>query len=167
MSAFEGDLFEPSSFSQVELDAYTSDYRVSGTISTHFGRVADILNQVSATHLALVHASISEYDDPANTTSAEHVHVPIEEILFCVAATDGGARPDMRVAKRPVSAQIGVPPFRLTGKIHVTVGSRPVDGLLNAVDRCMAMTEVTVRCARYPKRARTGAALAAQRRRAL
>ena len=104
MSAFEGDLFEPSSFSQVELDAYTTDYRVSGTISTRFGRVADILNQVSATHLALVHASISEYDDPANTTSAEHVHVPIEEILFCVAATDGGARPDMRVATSPSAA---------------------------------------------------------------
>ncbi|TME33118.1 MAG: hypothetical protein E6I62_04605 [Chloroflexi bacterium] len=166
MSAFGGDIFEPASFSQVELDVYTTDYRVSGTVSTRFGRVSDILNQLSSSHIPLVRATISEYDDPSSTLAAEHVHVPVEEILFCVASTEGEARPDMRIAKRPVKAQIAVPPFRFTGTAHVTVGSRPVDGLLNAADRFMAMTDVTVGCARYPELARTAKALAVQRRRA-
>jgi len=166
MSAFGDDIFEPGSFSQVQLDVYTTDFRVSGTLSTRFGRVADILNQVSATYIPLVHATISEYDDQAATLAAEHVHVSVDEILFCVASTDGEARPDMRIAKRAVKAQIAVPPFQFTGNVHVTVGSRPVDGLLNAVDRFMAMTDVTVACARHPELGRTANALAVQRRRA-
>ncbi len=166
MSAFGEDIFEAGSVSQVELDVYTSGYRVSGTVGTRFSRVADILNQLSATHLPMVRATISEYDDPGATLSAEHVHVAIDEILFCVAATDGEARPEMRIAKRAVKAQIAVPPFRFTGSVHVPVGSRPVDGLLNAADRFMAMTDVTVACARHPELGRTATALAVQRRRA-
>lgn len=166
MSAFGDDIFEPGSFSQVPLDVYTTDFRVSGTVSTRFGRVADILNQLSATHIPLVHATISEYDDPAATLAAEHVHVSVDEILFCVASTDGEARPDMRIAKRAVKAQLAVPPFRFTGNVHVTMGSRPVDGLLNAVDRFLAMTDVTVACARHPELGRTANAIAVQRRRA-
>jgi hypothetical protein len=38
--------------------------------------------------------------------------------------------------------------------------------LLNAVDRFVAMTDVTVACARYPELGRTANALAVQRRRA-
>lgn len=166
MSAFRDDIFEPGSFSQVQLDVYTAEIRVSGTVSTRFSRVADILNQLNATHIPLARATISEYDDSAGTLAAEHVHVSIDEILFSVASIDGGARPEMRIAKRAVKAQIAVPPFRFTGNVHVTVGSRPVDGLFNAVDRFMAMTDVTVTCARYPELGRTANALAVQRRRA-
>lgn len=166
MSAFGGDIFEPGSLSQVELDAYTADFRVTGTVGTRFTRVADILNQLSSTHIPLVRATISEYDDPAATLSAEHVHVAVDEILFCVASTDGEARPEMKITKRAVKAQIAVPPFRFTGNVHVTVGSRPVDGLLNAVDRFMAMTDVTVVCARHPELGRSANAIAVQRRRA-
>src|SRR5207245_11056243 len=92
MSAFGDDIFAPGSVSQVELDVYTTDYRVSGTTSTRFGRVADILNQASASHIPLVRATISEYDDPASTLAAEHVHVPIEEILSFLASAAGRAR---------------------------------------------------------------------------
>jgi len=166
MSAFGSDIFEPASITQVALDLYTTDYRISGTVSTRFNRVADILNQVTLTHIPLVHATISEYDNPTGTLAAEHVHVPVAEVLFCVASTDGGARPEMRVAKRPIKAQIAVPPFRLTGNVHVTQGSRPVDGLLNATDQFMAMTDAAVACARYPELDRTASALAVQRRRA-
>jgi len=166
MSAFGTDIFEPASITQVALDLYTTDYRVSGTVSTRFTRVADILNQVTLTHIPLVHAMISEYDNPTGTLAAEHVHVAVAEVLFCVASTDGGARPEMRVAKRPIKAEIAVPPFRLTGNVHVTQGSRPVDGLLNAADQFMAMTDATVACARYPELAREASALAVQRRRA-
>jgi hypothetical protein len=166
MSAFGDDIFEPGSVSQVELDVYTSDYRVSGTVATRFSRVTDILNQHSSSHIPLVRATISEYDDAKATVSAEHVHVAVDEILFCVTSTDGEARPEMRIAKRAVKAQIAVPPFRFRGNVHVTVGSRPVDGLLNAADRFMAMTDVAVACARHPELARSANAMAVQRRRA-
>ena len=34
MSAFGSDIFEPASITQVALDLYTTDYRISGTVST-------------------------------------------------------------------------------------------------------------------------------------
>ena len=50
----------------------------------------------------------------------------------------------MRIPKRSVRAQIGLPPFRLTGMVHVPTGSRPADGVLNASDRFLTMTEATI-----------------------
>ncbi len=61
-------------------------------------------------------------------------------------------------------AQLGLPPFRLTGSVHVPQGSRPVDGLLNASERFLPMTEATVSSGAHPELARAAAALAVQRR---
>jgi hypothetical protein len=72
----------------------------------------------------------------------------------------------MRIPKRPIRAQIGIPPFRVTGAVHVPQGSRPVDGLLNAGDRFLPMTEVTIACGAHPELGRTAAAVAFQRVRA-
>lgn len=158
------DPFAPSPVRAVEVDVYTAAYRVSGQTATRFGRVADIVNQVTSTHLIVEHATVSEYADPAATLGAHQVLVTLDEILFVVAAeSDGAARPEMRIPKRPVRAQVALPPFRLTGAVHVPPGSRPVDGLLNAGDRFLPMTEVTVACGAHPDLGRTATAVAIQR----
>jgi len=170
MSAFATDPsatdpFAPSPFRAVAIDVYTAAYRVSGETSTRFGRVADIVNQVTSTHLIVEHATVSEYADPAATTGALQVLVTLDEILFVVAGAEPAeARPEMRIPKRPVQAQIALPPFRLTGAVHVAPGSRPVDGLLNVSERFLAMTEVAVACGAHPELSRTAPAAALQRK---
>jgi hypothetical protein len=166
MSAFAADdPFAPSPVRPASVEVYTAAYRVSGLTNTRFARVADILNQVTSTHLIVEQATVSEYADPNATLGAQQVLVNIDEILFMVAKeADGGARPEMRIPKRAVRAQLGVAPFRLTGAVHVPQGSRPVDGLLNAGERFLAMTEVTVSCGAHPELARTADAAAVQRR---
>jgi hypothetical protein len=166
MNAFAADdPFAPSPVHAARVDVYTAAYRVSGSTATRFARVADILNQVSSTHLIVEQATVSEYADPTATLGAQQVLVNVDEILFMVATeVDGGARPEMRIPKRPVRAQLGVPPFRLTGAVHVPQGSRPVDGILNAGERFLAMTEVTVSCGAHPELGRTADAAAIQRR---
>lgn len=163
MDAFAADPFS-SGIIQVNLDLYTAAYRVSGTMATRFSRVADILNQVTSTHLLVEQATVSEFADPKATLGARQVHVALDEVLLCVAATEGTPRPEMRITKRTVKAQIGIPPFRVTGTIHVPQGSRPVDGLLNAADRFVTMTEATIRSASYPEVERPVDAVAVQRR---
>jgi hypothetical protein len=164
MSAFAADPFSGPTMAQVQLDLYTTDYRVSGTVATRFNRVADVLNLAGGSHLMLDHATVSEYDDPTATLGAQQVFVALDEVLFTIAATEGEARPEMRIPKRPVKAQIGIPPFRLTGSVHVAQGSRPADGLLSATDRFLAMTEVTISCAPHPELGRSAPAVAVQRR---
>jgi hypothetical protein len=166
--SFAGDPFAPSPVGSVALDVYTDAYRVSGKVATRFSRVADIVNQATSTHLILEEATISEYADPTATVSAQQALVNLEEALLVIVAEsgEGGSRADMRIPKRPIRAQIGIPPFRITGAVHVPQGSRPVDGLLNAGDHFLPMTEVTIACGAHPELGRTAAAVAFQRVRA-
>jgi hypothetical protein len=159
------DPFAPSPTRSVAVDVYTASYRVSGQMATRFGRVADIVNQYTASHLVIEQATVSEYADPAATLGALQVLVTLDEVLFMIAAEmEGAARPEMRIPKRPVRAQLALPPFRLTGMVHVPQGSRPMDGLLNVGDRFLAMTEVTVVSGAHPELGRTAQAIAVQRR---
>lgn len=167
MNAFAADPFAVSATRSVAVDIYTSAYRISGQTVTRFVRVADIVNQIASTHLVIEQATMSEYADATATISAQQVLVTVDEILFVHAAeTDGVARPEMRIQKRAVRAQIGLPPFYLTGSVHVPQGSRPADGLLNVGERFLPMTEVTISSGVYPELGRTAAAVAIQRQRA-
>ncbi|HEX6127488.1 MAG TPA: hypothetical protein VF071_00545, partial [Candidatus Limnocylindria bacterium] len=127
--------------------------------------VADIVNQHTSSHLVIEQATVSEFADPTATLGALQVLVTLDEVLFViVGSTEPAARPDMRIPKRAVRAQFSLPPFRLTGAVHVPEGSRPMDGILNAGDRFMAMTEVTVVSGAHPELGRTAEAVAIQRR---
>jgi hypothetical protein len=159
------DPFAPSPVRSVPVDVYTANYRVSGQMATRFSRVADILNQQTSSHLVIEQATVSEYADPSATLGALQILVTLDDVLFVMAgSTDPGARPDMRIPKRAIRAQLALPPFRLTGMVHVPQGSRPMDGILNASDRFMAMTEVTVVSGAHPELGRTAEAVALQRR---
>jgi len=167
MADYQVDPFAPSPVRSVAIDVYTAAYRVSGQLATRFSRVADIVNQVTASHLAIEQATVSEYADPTATIGALQVLVTLDDVLFVIAGeTDAGTRPEMRIPKRAVRAQFALPPFRLTGNVHVPQGSRPMDGILNASDRFMAMTEVTVVSGAHPELGRTAKAIAMQRRQA-
>jgi hypothetical protein len=164
-SGVGSDAYGPSPPHAVPVDVYTASYRVSGQTITRFGRVADIVNQNTSTHLVVEHATVSEHADPTATIGALQVLVTLDEILFVVAEeVSAEARPEMRIPKRPVRAQVGLPPFRLTGAVHVSPGSRPIDGILNSTDRFLAMTEVTVASGPHPELGRTAPAAAIQRR---
>ncbi|MEO5986764.1 MAG: hypothetical protein ABIW50_08340 [Candidatus Limnocylindria bacterium] len=153
--------------STVEVDLLTDAYRVSGTVLTRFERVTDILNQLTGSHLTVAHATISEHADPAATQAAPSVMVDIGTILvFAAHGLAASASSEMRVPKRPVRAQLALPPVRCTGTIHVANGSRPVDGLLNLTDRFLAMTDVTVESGAYPQLARSADVIAIARGRA-
>lgn len=165
MNPFETDPFAPSPVKSLPVDVYTAAYRVSGEMATRFTRVGDIVNQLTSSHLVIDHATISEFADPTATLGAQQAFVRLDEVLFMVAGeTEGSARPEMRIPKRAVRAQLALPPFRITGSVHVPQGSRPIDGLLNVGDRFLVMTQVTVVSGAHPEQGRTAEAVAIQHR---
>lgn len=165
MSAFGIDGFVAPR--EVAVDVYTDTYRISGTVRTPFSRVAEILNQLPAGHLPIERATLSEHADESSPISAPSALIALDEILVMVAPhLEGEGRSDMRIEKRPVRALLAIPPFRVTGMVHVPIGSRPVDGLLNAHDRFLPMTEVTMTSVRYPQLDRSAVAVAMRRDRA-
>ncbi len=169
MSAFESGTFGGGGIGDarsIAIDAYTAAYRISGSIETRFSRVTEILNQQSGGHLTVMRATVSEHADPTATLAAPSALVAVEEILVMVAADLSGSSGEMRIPKRPVRAQLAIPPFRITGTIHVPMGSRPVDGLLLGTDQFMAMTDATIVSGTHPELERTAPVLALRRGRA-
>lgn len=149
------------------VDVYTADYRVSGTIETRFSRVADILNQMTGGYLPVAQATLSEHGDSTGTLAAQSAMVSVDDILLMVApALATETHSEMRIPKRPVKAQLAIPPLRVTGTIHVAMGTRPVDGLLHVPERFVPMTDVTVTSSRYPELGRSAAVVALRRDRA-
>jgi hypothetical protein len=151
----------------VEVDVLTDAYRISGTVQTRFNRVTDILNQQPGAFLIVNHATVSEHADPAATVGSPSAMVAVSSILVTAApGLIGESGGEMRIPKRPVRLQLAIPPFRVTGIFHVPQGSRPVDGLLNASDRFVAMTDVTISSGAHPELERTADVVAVCRDRA-
>ena len=114
----------------MSVDVYTAAYRISGTIETRFSRITEILNQLTGAHLTVERATISEYADPSATLAAPSALVAgRRDPVHGGGRADRSAHGEMRVPKRPVRAQLAIPPFRITGTVHIPMGSRPVDGL--------------------------------------
>lgn len=152
---------------RVEVDLLTDAYRISGSVMTPFARMTDIMNQLSGTHLTVEDATIVEHAAPSGAQAAPSASVDAASILVLAApGLTGEARTDMRIPRRTVRASLALPPIRVTGTIHVPIGSRPIDGLLNVADRFMAMTDVTITSVVYPRLAATVAAVAIGRLRA-
>ena len=161
------DEFGSYTLREVEVDLLTDAYRVSGTVRTRFDRMTDILNQLTGLHLTVEQATISEHADPSATVAAPSAVVATSAILlFSAPGLTGDSSAEMRIAKRRVRAQLAIPPIRVTGTIHVSIGSRPTDGLLNASDRFLAMTDAVVSSGLFPELARNLAAVAVSRDRA-
>ena len=151
----------------IEIELFTAAYRVAGTIHTPFRRVAELLNQLPGGHLAVETATIVEHGAPDSIWQSSTAMVTVDEVLVLVApGLVGESSAEMRIQKHPAHAILSVPPLRLAGTIHVPVGSRPVDGLLNVPDRFMPMTDVTLTSASHPALDRQFPILALRRDRA-
>jgi hypothetical protein len=150
----------------VAVEVYTAAFRVSGTIETPFSRVTEILNQLSGGHLTITNATVHEHGASSGALAAPSALVAVDEVLVMVAADLAGGGGEMRIEKRPVRAHLAIPPLRVTGMVHMPMGSRPVDGLLHGADLFMAMTDATISSAIHPELERSVPVLAVRRGRA-
>jgi hypothetical protein len=149
--------------SQVQVELYTSGFRVSGHMMTRFRRVADILNLGGSTHLIVEQATVAEYADPGAARGGQSVMVAVDSVLFGISAGGNDApTDDLVVQKRPVSIQVAFPPFWLTGTVHVPHGSQAMD-VLNVADPFLPLTDVAVTSAQYPAMNGDAPILAVQR----
>ncbi len=158
------DPFAPATFSEVALDVYTDAFRVSGVTRTRFQRVGDIVNQLPTQHLQIDNATITEHGVSAAPTTATEALIDLARILFVVTTGESvQGRAEMRIPKRAARVELVLPPFRVAGSVHIPPGSRPADGLLNAADRFLVMTDASIASARHPALGASVAALAIQR----
>jgi hypothetical protein len=148
----------------VEID--TDAYRVTGTLTTPFRRVAEILNQVPSGHLAIEHATVVDHAGGVATRVPSALVAVDAVVVLKAPGLTAEPRADMRIHKSPIRARIAVPPFILDGTVHIPIGSRPPDALLGGHDRFMAMTDATITSAAHPGLDAMAAVIAFRRDRA-
>jgi hypothetical protein len=114
----------------VPLTFYTDAFVIRGSVRTRQRRLTDILNEADDPFLVISDATIDEYGTAALASKAEYAQVNLATVLFAVSDDSIESRPDLRTPKIPEMAMITIPPFRITGRIHL-MPERPLHEALS------------------------------------
>ena len=104
---------------KVQLTLYTDAFIIRGSLVTRQRRITDILNNAEDMFLVLGEVTSDEYGSRGETIRAEYAQINLTSVLFAVADTVVETPPELRTPKVPEEALISVPPFKVTGHIHV------------------------------------------------
>ena len=74
---------------------------------------------------------------------SEYAQVNLGAVLFVVADTDVETRPDLRTPKVPEQALISIPPFRVTGRVHILPERDLREALTELTGRFIPVTDAT------------------------
>lgn len=128
---------------RVALTLFTDAYVIRGHISTRQRRVTDMLNQAENNFLVLNEVLLDEFGSRTVASRADFAQVNLDAVLFAVADTPVEPIPELRTPKVPEHALISIPPFKVTGRIHLL----PERDLRNALEeltgRFLPVTEAT------------------------
>lgn len=137
---FEG---ASSDSQRVGLTLYTDSHVIRGTIATRQRRLTDILNQPDHEFLVIQDAIMDEFGSRDQPIQAEHAQINLGAVLFGVSDSPVQPLPELRTPKVAEMALISIPPFRVTGRIHLLAGRSLADALDELIGRFLPVTEAT------------------------
>jgi hypothetical protein len=130
--------------SRVELTLYTDALITHGKVRTRQHRVTDILNLTEQSFLILEEVTVEEYGDRGQPIRADVAQVNLDTVLFAVADTPVEPSPELRTPKQPAPAIVSIPPFRVTGTIHLLAGEATLREALSELEqRFIPVTDAT------------------------
>lgn len=140
-------MFEPAlpvpAETPTEITLYTDSHLVRGHIRSRLRRLTDILNETEVTFVVLENVRFEEFGSRALIEQAPYAQINLDTVLFAVASEAMEAVPEMRTVKVPETALISLPPFRITGRIHL-LPERDLRHALNELQgRFLPVTEAT------------------------
>lgn len=121
----------------------TDAFVVRGTIETRHRRITDMLNSADHDFLVLADATFDEFGSTGQAIQADYAQVNLGAVLFGVADEPVEATPELRVPKIAERALISVPPFTVTGHIHLMPGRDLHEALEDLMGRFVPVTEAT------------------------
>ena len=129
---------------RVELVLYTDALITRGQVRTGQHRVTDILNQSDEAFVILEDVTVDEYGDRGSPMRAAYAQVNLDAVLFAVANVEVPSMPELRTPKIAEEAIISVPPFWVTGKIHLLPNEGNLrQALVELTGRFLPVTEAT------------------------
>lgn len=129
--------------SAVALTLYTDSYVVRGEFRTRHRRITDILNQAEEEFLVVEHAVVDPLGSGGEVIRAEYAQVNLATVLFAVSDVPVDAMPELRTPKTQEEALVTVPPFTITGRIHLLPERELRIGLEELTGRFVPVTDAT------------------------
>jgi hypothetical protein len=128
---------------QVQLALFTDSFIVRGTVETRERRISDILNHAEHEFLVLRSVTCDEYGSRELAVNSEFAQVNLGTVLFAVADDVIEPAPELRTPKVSEQALITIPPFRITGRIHLMPERNLTDALGELIGRFIPVTDAT------------------------
>ncbi len=130
-------------FQQVRLTLYTDSFVVRGIIATRQRRVTDMLNLAEDRFLVLSDVTTDEFGTRGESLRAEFAQVNLSSVLFAVVNEPVAPAPELRTPKIPEEALISIPPFKVTGHIHLMPERSLRDALSELTGNFLPVTSAT------------------------
>jgi hypothetical protein len=127
----------------VSLTLFTDALEINGTIRTRHRRVTDILNQAEHPYLVLSGVTMRRLSGGGSPVESEHAQVNLAAVLFAVADDPVEIRPELRMPKMPERALISIPPFEISGTIHLLPTGDLREALQELSSGFLPVTEAT------------------------
>jgi hypothetical protein len=125
------------------LTLYTDAFVIRGFIRTRQRRITDVLNLADEPFVVVTDATIDEYGSKGIASRADYAQVNLGAVLFAVSDETVEPRPDLRTPKVPEMAMISLPPFRITGRIHLMPERDLHEALSELTGAFIPVTEAT------------------------
>ncbi len=127
----------------VEMTLYTDAYVIRGTLATRQRRLSDVLNLAEAEFLVLSDAVLEAHSGRAERHVAPYAQVNLAAVLFAVASSTVTTLPELRTPKVAETTLISIPPFSITGNIHLLPERDVRDALSELHGRFIPVTDAT------------------------
>ncbi len=131
------------SVQQVRLTLYTDSFVVRGVITTRQRRVTDMLNMADERFLVLSDVTTDEFGTHGEQLRAEFAQINLASVLFAVVNEPVAPAPELRTPKIPEEALISIPPFKVTGHIHLMPERSLRDALSELTGHFLPVTSAT------------------------
>ena len=128
---------------RVGLTLYTDAYIVRGSLTTRQRRLSDIVNNADEEFLVLTDVTVERFGGRVSARSAPFAQVNLSAVLFAVAETAVEPVPELRTPKVTETALISIPPFEVTGHIHVLAERDLRQALQELTGRFIPVTDAT------------------------
>jgi hypothetical protein len=125
------------------LTLYTDSYVIRGMVRTRQHRMTDVLNGAEDDFLVVEEAVLEEFGSRGEIDRAPFAQVNLAAVLFAVSDIPVEATPELRTPKVEERALITVPPFRVTGRIHLLPERNLRDALQELTERFVPVTDAT------------------------
>ena len=103
----------------VALTLYTDAFIIRGSLVTRQRRVTDMLNMADERFRVLADVTTDEFGSRGDQMRAEFAQVNLASVLFAVVNEPVAPAPELRTPKIAEEALISIPPFKVTGFIHL------------------------------------------------